>query len=258
MLANGIEIERIEGSQIDDRRLDALGRESLGGVEDKMQLARISDDDQVSARAPDCCLAPGQWRRGKVDILYHRIERLVLDEDDGIGLGQRLAQQMVSIRNRGRHRQSEAWRVHDIGFKTLGMLGTRRPPGAALGSEHHGNADLAAEHVADFRRLIGKLVHRHAEEVDIHELGHWPQPRHRRPDGCADDGWFRDRRIEDAPGAELLEQILGHAIGAAIAANFFSHDDHIGIFGHRIGQCLAQRIAVSQLRHDLTPLQARG
>ena len=49
-------------------------------------------------------------------------------------------------------------------------------------------------------------------------------------------------------GAELLEQILGDAIGAAIEADFLAHDDHIGILGHRIGQRLAQRVAVSQLR----------
>ena len=78
--------------------------------------------------------------------------------------------------------------------------------GALRHAHDERHLDLAAEHVADRRRVVDDLVHRQQREVDRHELDDGPQAGHRRADAHADDRVLGDRRVAHALLAELLEQ----------------------------------------------------
>ena len=65
--------------------------------------------------------------------------------------------------------------MHDIGLKALAMLCTGRTTSAALGSQDHRHTNLSTKHIPDLCRLIGQLVHRHANEIDIHQFRHRAQ-----------------------------------------------------------------------------------
>ena len=73
-------------------------------------------------------------------------------------------------------------------------------PGAAHGADDHRGLGLAAEHVAELRRLVEDLVEAHAQEVDEHELGHGAQPGGRRARRRADVRRLADRGVDDAAG----------------------------------------------------------
>src|SRR5690606_10347848 len=112
MFAYGVEIERVEGAQVDDCGFDPLLRKVFGGLQRIMDLAGISDDDDILASPANGSLAPCQRLGVEIDVGLHRIERLVLYKDYRIGLGQTLTQQMIGVLNRCRHGEAQAWRVH--------------------------------------------------------------------------------------------------------------------------------------------------
>jgi hypothetical protein len=52
-----------------------------------------------------------------------------------------------------------------------------------------------------------------------------------------------DRRVDDALGAELLEQALAHLVGALIFGDFLAHQEDLGIAAHFLGHRIAQGFA---------------
>ena len=66
---------------------------------------------------------------------------------------------------------------------------------------------------------------REQAEVDRHDLDDRPHAAERRADAGADEGRFRQRRVADALGAELLEQPVAHGEGAAVAADVLAHQE---------------------------------
>src|SRR6516165_3104203 len=54
---------------------------------------------------------------------------------------------------------------------------------------------------------------------------------------------FGDRCVDDPPGAELLQQALGHLVGALIFRNLLAHHEHSGIAPHLLRHRIAQRVA---------------
>ncbi len=182
----------------------------------------------------------------------------MLDEHHRVGQRHAVAQQMVGVLRRRRHGEPQPGSVHDPGFEALRMLGSGRAPGPALRAQDHRHADLPPEHVADLGGLVGHLVHGEAEEVDIHEFRDRSQPRHGSADGGADDSRLADRRVEQAFGAELVDQVLGDPVGAAIEPDLLADDDDGRVGPHSILQGLAERIAVGDLCHGHVPCQTRA
>ena len=68
-------------------------------------------------------------------------------------------------------------------------------------------------------------------------------------DGGADDRGLGDRRVDDPLCPELPDEVLGDAIGAAIAADLLANQHDGRVLGHGVGKRLAQRIAVGELDH---------
>ena len=115
------------------------------------------------------------------------------------------------------------------------------PPGHPDDQWHLG---LAAEHVADLRRVVDDLVVRDQREVDRHHLDHRPQPEHRGADGGADDDLLGDGRVDHTLGAELVEEAVGHAIGAAELADVLADQVDGVVALHLLAERLTQRDAV--------------
>jgi hypothetical protein len=88
-------------------------------------------------------------------------------------------------------------------------------PGA-LGHPHDdGHGELVAEHVAHLGDLVDDAVHGAGDEIHEHDLHDGTQAAGggaRRERGQAG---LADRGVDDAPGAELLEQVAARAEGSA-------------------------------------------
>ncbi len=116
-------------------------------------------------------------------------------------------------------------------------------------AEHDRAAHLSAGHVQRLRRGVDDLVYRLHGKVEGHELDDRLQPRHRRADADTGEAMFGDRRIDDAFGAEFLQQALRDLVGALIFGDLFAHHEHIGVAPHLLGHSVAQRLADGHGHH---------
>lgn len=88
---HGVAVERVQATEFDHLRLDAVLDQFLGGSDGARDHARMGDDTKIAARPAQLGLS--QVRAlPSVELTLHGVQALVLDEDHGIGLPQCLAQ----------------------------------------------------------------------------------------------------------------------------------------------------------------------
>ena len=88
----------------------------------------------------------------------------------------------------------------------LAVLRGRTAGGAKVRAQHQRHIQLATRHVVGLGRLIAELVHDQKQEVAEHQVHHRAASGHGGPDGDAHETGFGDRRVDDARGAEFLDQ----------------------------------------------------
>ncbi len=94
-------------------------------------------------------------------------------------------------------------------------MGTRGIPAiAALGGE------------------VDDLVEAAGDEIGELHFGDGTQSHESGADGRADDGGFGNGRIDDAPGAEVLQKSGGDFEGAAVFADVLADAEDVGVALH--------------------------
>ena len=117
---------------------------------------------------------------------------------------------------------------------------SRRAVGPA---EHDRAAHLPARHVIGLRRRIDDVIDRLHREVEGHELDDRAQAAHRRARSKPGEAIFGDRRVDDALGPELLQQVLRDLVGALILGDLLADHEHAIVAAHLLGHRVAQRVA---------------
>ena len=91
------------------------------------------------------------------------------------------------------------------------------------------------------------MVDRLHGEVEGHELDDRLQPVEGGADAETGEAVLGDRSVDDAAVAELLQQALGHLVGALVFRDFLAHDEDLVVtahlFGHGVAQALRARSA---------------
>src|SRR6516165_3289508 len=133
------------------------------------------------------------------------------------------------------------------------MLGRRTAPGADHRADDERGLGLAAKHVTELGGLVEDLVEADAEEIGEHQLGHRPQPSHRRPGGRTHDRRLGDRRVDHPRFAEFGEEALGHpedaaigvalALGGGTAGDVLADYDDSRVAAHFLGKRFVERLA---------------
>ncbi len=75
------------------------------------------------------------------------------------------------------------------------------------------------------------------------------RPDHRGADADAGEARFGDGRVDDPLVAELVEQALGHLVGALVVADLLAHDEDALVARHLFLDRLADGVAVTDLAH---------
>ena len=246
-----VEVERAQRARVDDLGLDAvLLAQRLRRARGGQRHARDADDRHVGALAADRGLAEAH---GEVLVVGHlaalAVEVLVLDEDDRVVVADRGLQQPLGVGRGRRHGDEQAGHVEVERLPGVRVRRAELVAGALRHAHHQRHLDLAAEHVADRRRVVDDLVHRQQREVDRHELDDGAQAGHRRADAHADDRVLGDRRVAHALLAELLEQAGGDLEGAVEDADVLAHEHDVRVALHLLAQRGVQRLAVAHDGH---------
>ena len=135
----------------------------------------------------------------------------------------------------------------------LAVLGGHARRGAIGSAEHDRAAHLPARHVIGLSRRIDDVINGLHREVEGHELDNRPQAAHRRAGADTGKAVFRDRSINDASRAELLQQVLRDLVGALVLGDLLAHHEHALVGAHLFRHRVAQRLS-HRHRHDRRPL----
>ena len=177
------------------------------------------------------------------------VEDLVLEEHDGSRIADRRLQEALGVGCGVRRDHLQPRHMRIPGGVILAVLrGDAR--GGAIGSpEHDGAMHLAARHIERLGGGIDDVVDRLHGEVPGHELDDGLEAGEGRADAHPGKAIFGDRRVDHAGRAELVEQALGHFVGALIFADLLAHDEHRRIAAHLFRHGVAQRLAHGHADH---------
>jgi hypothetical protein len=99
-------------------------------------------------------------------------------------------------------------------------------------------------------RIRESCLRAEAGELD---LGNGYEPRHREADAGADDRRLRDRRVEHARIAELVEEPVGDAEDTAVVADVLAEQDDPFVASHLGGQRVVDGREHRHGRHEMSP-----
>src|SRR5215831_13186033 len=109
---------------------------------------------------------------------------------------------------------------------------------AAAARAANDDRDAGAPAVAAFRREICDLVEGARNEVGELHLRNGTHTHQRSAYGCADDGRFRDRRVDDALFTKLFQHAGGDLECSAVNADVFTKDEDAFVLLHLLPDAL--------------------
>ena len=247
---DGVGVHRLERAQVNHLGIDAFAGQFFGGLEGIVHAHRPGDDRHVVSGPRDLCLAD---RQDKVIELRHRrrvaVENFVFEEDHRIGIADRGLQQALGIGSVGRRNHLQAWNVRVPRRIILAVLGGDACGDSIRPAEHNLATHLSARHVQGLRGGIDQLVNRLHGEVECHEFDDGLQTCECRADAKAGKSVLGDRRVDDAFGAEFLQQALRDLVRTLIFGDLLAHHEDVFVASHFLGHRVAQRFAHGHRDH---------
>ena len=186
-------------------------------------------------------------------LAFRRIERLVLKEDDRIGIAYGGRQQPYHVSRRRRRHDLEARNHHAPVFDALAVLGAETRSATVGRANDQGHLNLPVRHVPALGEFVGYIVEAHSKEVRKHDLGDRLEARHRCAHGSAHDRLFRNGRIAHTQRAELVEQSNGGLEYPAGLGNVLAEKHNVRVARHLLLDAAGDCIAIGQFRHAQPP-----
>ena len=250
---DGRVVERTEHAQVDDLGLDARCRQVSSRLQCLVQAGAIGEDRHVAALAPDGRATEIDRPRVGRELALHVVERLVLEDQHGIGLPQRGGEHAVAVVDgRGRD-DGDAWDMRVPTLEAVRVLCRQLLAAAGRHADDDRHVELPARHVQQGGRRVHDLVEGQQAEVAGHHFDDRPHAAERRADAGADEAGLRERRVTNPFGSELGQQAAADREAAAVAAHVLTHQEHARIGQQRGAQALPHGLAIgdlARLRHD--------
>ncbi len=98
------------------------------------------------------------------------------------------------------------------------------------------------------RDHVHDLVESAADEIHKLELGYRAHAGERGAEGCAYDGGFRDRHVDDALGTEAVDEAVRDFESAAVDADVLAETEDGGVALHFLPDALADGFEIGELR----------
>jgi len=241
-------IQRIQGTDIYDLCIYAVGGQFLCRFLGIQHLLCVGDDGDILALADDPALAQRDGLLGG-NFALGGVKGLLLEEHHGVVVVDGGEQQSQGVLSVAGVYDLQAGNVGQPGFKALAVLGGAAGAAAGGQTHHHGQVYLAAEHIAHLCGLVHQLIHTDGKEVVEHQLSDRAQAGGSGANGGTDDGALGNGGIAHALGSELVEHAGGHAEAAAESAYIFTEKNNVGILAHPDAHCLADGFSISHHTH---------
>jgi hypothetical protein len=178
----------------------------MRGVQRTLHHRRIGNHGDIGPRFCDPRPADRRQFAALRQLLFHRVQPLVLDEQHRLAEPDRAFQKAISLGGSRRRDHDEPRHVDEPGFEALRVLGGGASRRARLRTHYQGNRELAAGHVAILRGLIHQAIHRQRGEIDEHDFEHRLETTQCGSGGKAGNGRFADGRVAYARDPMFLRE----------------------------------------------------
>src|ERR1700723_3178713 len=245
---NRLAIERRDCAQVEDFDFDSFFAQKLGCFERGVEHRRVSDHAEMMAFACDSRLA--DWNHviliGNF-IFNSSIEIFVLEKNHGILIADRGLDQSLGVVCGCWANDFQSGGVHKPHLRILRMKWAAMPVAAARAAQHQ----RSGRSPAIMRRTdhVGDLVEGAADEIHELEFGDWTHAGERGSESRANYGGFGDGSVDDALGAEAVDESVGDFEGAAVDADVFTEAEDGGVAVHFFPDSLADGFEVGE-EHD--------
>lgn len=242
-------VPRLDAAQVEHLGRHAVGGQGIGGGQGGADGGSVGHDGDVRALAGHA--QPAQRDRSRVlrQVPLGGVQRLVLDEDDGVGVVDGGAQKAVGVGGVARADDAQARNVGEPRLQALRVLRPGADARAVGRAQDHRHRTLAAEHEPRLGRLVDDGVHGDAAEVHEHDLDDRLEAADGGADGGTDDGRLGDRRVAHPLRPERVEQATRHTEGTARNRHVLAEQNHVGVVAHSVGKCLADRLSEPGFSH---------
>jgi len=197
----------------------------------------------VDARLPE---------RNRVALLRHlgldpAVEVLVLEVENRVRILDRRDQEPLGVLG---CRRAHDLDPRDVRERALGVLRVERAAReSSAGREPDDDRHRCPGAVALLGRDGDQVVPRARDEVGELHLGDRAHAHDRRAGAAADDRRLRERRVDDAPGPELLLEPERDLEGAAVDADVLADHEHALVAAHLDSKPVRDRLQVGHLSH---------
>ena len=236
-------VNRNQRAQVQDLDFNSFFGENGRGFQRGVDHGRVGDDADVGAFSGDARLPDGDY----IILLRHfffnpAVEIFVLEEDAGIVVADGGFDQTFGVVGRGWADDFEAGIVNEPHFGILRVEGAAVDVSATGTAQDEGSRRSPeivrfGDHVADLVEVAADEIH----ELKFSDRAHAGE---RSSEGCADDGGFGDGRVDDALGAEAIDESVGDFEGAAVDADVFAEAEDGGVAVHFFPDSLADGFEV--------------
>jgi hypothetical protein len=229
-------IERLERAQVDHLGLDAVVRQGVGRLQAMADRLRVRDDREVDALANDLGAAERDDVLARRHVARRMGKRQVHEEEDRVVVADRCLEQALEVGRARRHHDLQPRGVDEHRLEVVVVLAADAPAGAGHRQDDEREAELAAGEIAKLAGAVDERVHRQRQERREQQVDDRAQPHRGGADGGAGDDRLGERRVADARGAEL-----GDELGPLGRDAFAEHDD-ARVAAHLLGDRLGNRL----------------
>ena len=246
-LEDRVEVERGDRAQVDDLERAALLGGRLGRLQRRLHHRAVGQHGDVVAAAdhPGArTAAPGVASVSTSRLLP--VPPLGLEEDDRVGVGDRLLDAPVGVDRVADGDDLEPGGVREVGLGALAVVLDRADAAAERDADDDRHRQPAPGAGVDLGDLGDDLVVGGEDEPVELDLADRPVAAHGQADGGAEDAGLGQRGVDDAVLAEVLLQAVGDPEDPAELADVLAHEHDLGVVLHGLAQAEVERLADGQ------------
>ncbi|KAI6775058.1 hypothetical protein HG530_001816 [Fusarium avenaceum] len=249
----GLNIKRLDRSQVDDLDLDAvLLLEVLGGNKRLANSAAQGDDGQVLARSLNLGLSEGNNEIILLGSFGHRealaVHQLVLENTDGVGVTDSGLQETLGILSAPGGDNLETGNAAVPGREILGVLSTDTSSETVGTTEGDVTRLDTTRHVEGLGGGVDDLIDGLHGEVEGHELTlNGVKTTQGSTNSETTETRLGDRSVNDTLLTEAVEETLGNLVGTVVLGNLLTEDEDLLVLGELLCESLVERISDSVL-----------
>src|SRR5580704_15223247 len=242
-LGDGFAIEWRDSAQVEDFEIDPFLLYNLGSLQSGVNHGCVSNDAEVAAFADDVGFADGDDVVIRRDFAFDAaVEIFVLEEEAGIVVADGGFDQTFGVVGRGGTDYFESGIVDEPHFRILRVEGAAVDVSAARSAQDQRGG--CSPEVMGFCDHVADLVKGTADEVHELEFRHGAHAGEGGSEGRAYDGGFGDGGVDDALGAEAVDETVGDFEGAAVNADVFAEAEDRRVAVHFFPDSLADGFEV--------------